>query len=375
MTEHPTTSAPMFANFLEDWLVAQRLRLRPTTLLSYESVAQSYLIPRFGHRAVHDITTRDVNVLYADLMNGGAVRKDSLCANSVRHVHIVLSRALDSAVLQGLLERNPAWGCTVPRQNRPRFTAPVWTDDQVQIFLAFLDGHPHRALYRLALATGMRRAELLGLSWNDLGIADVTVRQGLTMVAGRFHVASSKTRRPRTISIDAETSLLLERHRLWEALKDRSPEATGRQWNLVFTDHVGGPLDPSVITHEFRTLVAQSPLPRIRLHDLRHTHATLLLGAGIPLHVVSARLGHSARTTFEYYAHALPHNDRLAADAFSAAVGGSSAMSSVAGYALQYADAPWNPGMLTRMPKHIAEQRRVAARVRRPYRFQADTND
>ena len=267
MIEHPTATGAPFDDFLEDWLVAQRLRLRPTTLLSYESAAEAYLIPRFGRQDLGAITTRDVNMLYADLMNGGAVRKDSLCANSVRHVHIVLSRALDSAVLQGLIERNPAWGCTVPRQNRPRFSAPVWTGDQVQEFLAFLEGHSRHALYRLALATGMRRAELLGLSWNDVDAADVTVRQGLTWVSGKFYVASSKTRRPRTISIDAETSLLLERHRLWEALKHRSPDAVGRQWNLVFTDDAGGPLEPMGITYEFRTLVAKASMPRIRLHD------------------------------------------------------------------------------------------------------------
>ncbi|HSK90069.1 MAG TPA: site-specific integrase, partial [Euzebyales bacterium] len=167
-----------------------------------------------------------------------------------------------------------------------------------------------------------RRGELLGLRWSDIDDdgQQVGVRSSLAIVGGRPQLKTTKTTHVRRIHLDARTAAAVQRQR---AVQDAARRSAGTQWrnelDLVFTEELGAPLVPQRTTHRFRRLVRRLDVPTIRLHDLRHTHATLLLQAGVPVKVVSERLGHASITiTMDVYAHVLPAMDRDAADRYGA---------------------------------------------------------
>jgi integrase len=176
-------------------------------------------------------------------------------------------------------------------------------------------------LWRVAAMTGMRRGEVLGLRWVDLDLRDGTLSIVQARVRGADGVAptSPKTERGRRlVDIDPTTAALLKRRRK-QQIADKLEAGPG--WidsDLVFTRCDGAPLDPDVVSHKFNRIVKEAGLRRIRLHDLRHTQATLWLKAGVPTYVVSRRLGHASEAfTQEQYAHVLPGQQREAAIEFA----------------------------------------------------------
>ena len=149
----------------------------------------------------------------------------------------------------------------------------------------------------------------------------LTVRRALSVVKGNAQLKQPKTSRCRTLRLDTVTAQVLEQRRQTQERQRAEAREWRNGWNLVFTDGLGRHLEPVKITHAFRVAVRDAPVPRIRLHDLRHTHATLLLQAGVPVKVVSERLGHAQISlTLDIYAHVLPAMDADAADRFAAAV-------------------------------------------------------
>ncbi len=168
----------------------------------------------------------------------------------------------------------------------------------------------------------MRRGEVLGLRWGDVDLARrrVVVRHTLVSIAYEVHESTPKTHRPRLVELDEGTSTALEQHRERAATeRDRGVD------DLVFTDMHGGRLHPDLFTQKFDRLVVRSGLPRIRLHDLRHTHATLGLAAGVPVRVMSERLGHaSPEFTMRQYQHVLPGMQAAAAQQIADLLGDAS---------------------------------------------------
>lgn len=195
----------------------------------------------------------------------------------------------------------------------------VWTAEQARRFLDLVDDHPWRSLWHLALGTGARRGELLGLGWDDVDLPArrLTIRRSLTVVDGVARLLGTKTSRVRTLSLGASVV-----DALWRAAPVAAGEhRAGGGWGLVMTDVDGRHLDPMAVTREFRRLVRELDVPVIRLHDLRHTHASLLLEQGVPAKVVSDRLGHTTiAMTMDVYAHLMPSMDRDAADRLDAAI-------------------------------------------------------
>ena len=207
---------------------------------------------------------------------------------------------------------NPADGCDPPRGSsapEPR----TWTAEQLAAFLEAVDDDPLHPLWHLLAMTGMRRGEALGLRWRDIDFtrSSLAVRQCLIAVGYEVRIVPPKTGRGRrAIALDPVTVSLLERHRRRSAARSRL-RSDGA---LVFDDVSGRSLHPVAVSKRFATLVRQTGLPRIRLHDLRHTHATLALEAGVHPKVVSERLGHSTITlTLDVYSHALQHMQEEAA--------------------------------------------------------------
>ena len=315
----PLSSQSSVAAYLDEWLALQRSRLQPSTWESYRIHVECYLVPALGETLLAELTTAQLTTFYARLQQAGGRLGQPLSLRSVRYCHGVLHKALADAVRLDLLARNVAANAMLPRIEVPgkeRDELRTWTADQLRDFLEHTIRSPLHPLWLVAATTGLRRGELLGLRWDDvhLDAGRLDVRRALSVVKKQAQLKQPKTSRCRSLQLDAVTVDALRHHR------QRAPAS---DWNLVFTEPDGRHLDPMQVTHAFRVAVRGAPVPRLTLHGLRHTHASLLLQAGVPVKVVSERLGHATISlTLDIYAHVLPTMDADAADRFSAVVFG-----------------------------------------------------
>lgn len=315
LIEQHSADDPTLAGFVEhEWLPSMRGRIKPSTFDSYQRNLRLHVLPRLGSRRLGAISVRDLNSLYGHLLADG--RKNGsggLSATTVRYIHVILHGALGDAVDVGLIDVNPGTKAKPPRASGgPVQELRVWTAVQLRDFLSRIADDPLYAAFHLGAMTGMRRGEVLGLRWADvdLSLRQLTVRHTLISIAYEVRESTPKTGRPRLVELDPATAQVVERHRAHIGATSR-PSGTG---DLVFTDYEGHPLHPDLFTQKFDRLVARSGLPRIRLHDLRHTHATLGLAAGVPVRVMSERLGHrSPEFTMRQYQHVLPGMQAAAA--------------------------------------------------------------
>ena len=230
-------------------------------------------------------------------------------AAAIRYAHAVLHRALDQAVVWRLIERNPATGAVLPRRSRPEMR-PLSTSE-ARRFLEAASGHPLEPLFILALTTGMRQGELLGLRWRDVDWAArrISVHHTLVRMHGRWWLGDPKTPRASARSTLTDPTLdLLRAHRAHQAERLLAIGHRITDDDFVFSDDAGEPLwGRHVTTREFGPLLRQAELPPIRFHDLRHTFATLQLAAGTNPKIVSEVLGHKdVAITLDRYSHAMP---------------------------------------------------------------------
>jgi integrase len=285
------------------WLPTTQRRIKPSTFSSYQSNLENHVLPALGHRSLQELTTEHLDGLYARL--GVDERKRGsgpLSAKTIHYIHATIHKALDDAVDRGLLSRNPASRATPPRAERREMT--VWGPAQLARFLEHAQGTELGAVWRLAAMTGMRRGELLGLRWGDVDLiaSRVSVRRSAVVSGTEVIESTPKNHRARVIDLDRETAQRLRGYRLKQ-------EAVGRREDhdavAVHTD--GTPIHPDHLSLSFQKLARAAGLPRIRLHDLRHTHATIALKAGISAHIIAERLGHASPAfTLDQYAHVLP---------------------------------------------------------------------
>ena len=328
MSDADAGDVPRLGAYLDEWLERQATRLRPSTLKSYRQLVGAYLQPHLGDLALDELDRRLLEDVYARLLHRGGVNGKPLSVRSVEYVHVVLGRALQDAVLDGWIATNPARAARPPRYDPTAVELDdepeVWTLAQAARFLAFVDDHPWRTLWHLAIGTGARRGELLGLRWRDVDLeaATVDIRRSLTVVGGVPRLLATKHASRRVITIGASVVEALRHHERGQRRRRQAAERWEDRWGLVFTGDDGAPIDPMAVTVEFRELVRRAPVPVVRLHDLRHFHATALLQAGISAKVVSQRLDHTTITaTLDGYAHVLPAMDDEAVELLEAALG------------------------------------------------------
>jgi len=308
---------PPLGEYLDEWLERRTTQLHPGTIQCYRGVVERYLKPSLRNAQLTSLDRRAIEELYAALLQGGGRQGRPLSPATIAHVHTVLNGAMKDAVLDGLLEVNPAARARRPQRD-PGATEidddlHVWTVEQAAHFLDEVDDHPQRALWHLAIGTGARRGEMLGLRWSevDLDAALIRISRSLTRVDRVTRLLGTKTSRNRTLSIgDGVVDALARERDAQDERRRRAGRSWSNEWGLVFTDGDGTPLKPVRVTDEFRRLVRVLDLPVIRLHDLRHTHASLLLDQGAPMKLVSERLGHTKiAMTMDNYAHLMPAMD------------------------------------------------------------------
>jgi len=224
-------------------------------------------------------------------------------------VHLTLHRALEDAVADGLLRYNPA--ARAHRGTAPAALIQVWSSTELRAFLDSVEDEPWFALWRLAATTGMRRGELRGLCWRDVDLdrERLNIRRQLQGSGRTLSFAPPKTEAGRRcIALDRITVEALRQHKSRHSVTWSTGQAQPLEdGELVFCRADGSGRHPDVVSHEFASLVRLANLPKIRFHDLRHTHATLALQAGVHPKVVQERLGHaSVEVTLDTYSHVLP---------------------------------------------------------------------
>lgn len=302
------------AEVLTNWLnTTAKQRVRPRTLNDYRWLAERYLIPVLGDRRLSQLHAGDIQTAYATMLDRG------LSPRTIRYAHSVLHGALEQAVRWQSLVRNPAKLVTLPRQVR----CEMQTLDAAQARALLLAARDDRwfALWIMLIAGGMRPGEALGCKWADLEGNQLRIQR--TLVRGSDHewqLTEPKTAKARRTVVlpPAAVEALNE----LQGRQNRERRVAGIEWQeygLIFTTHLGQPLDYRVVVRRhFRRIVRQANVPSIRPYDLRHTCATLLLGAGENVKVVSERLGHaSAALTLDVYSHVLPHMQEQAAERLS----------------------------------------------------------
>ena len=308
---------------VETWLPARRVNLRASTVLGYQKVIQRRIVPYIGDELLAALDAATLEHFYARLLAGGGEGGRQLSAKTVANTAGVLSIALADAVRLKLVPHNVANDARLPRRRRPEMTA--WTEAEAGAFLASVADDRLFPLWRLALATGLRRGELAGLRWRDVDLTEGRLTVASTRVVADVVVTGEpKTRAgARVVSLDPETVTALA---AWRRQQAEERLAVGPAWQdhgLVFVDQVGVPPHPETMTRWWRESVARAGLPPIRLHDARHTAATMLLRAGVPVKVVAQRLGHAdVAVTMRVYQHVTAQDDRSAADATGRALGG-----------------------------------------------------
>ena len=321
VTDEQTT----VGNYLENWVEA--VDIRPSTRAGYEGHVRNHLVPRLGSYRLQNLDKFTIKSFYTTLADQGGNRRTGgpLTARTIHRIHNTLHRALEDAVEDGLIIKNPADGA----HSEPRAVDHdmiTWTADELAKFLRSVREDRWYPLWRTLAMTGMRRAEVAGLKWEqvDLTARTIIVQRTRTRVRGGVVEGPPKTNRGRrTIDLDEGTVDALF---AWAAQQMTEQSEWGDAYQdegWVFTWEDGSPLEPTGISSRFRRRLRNAGVPRMRLHDLRDTHATLLLKAGVPPHVVSQRLGHSTVAfTLQVYAHVLPGQQQEAAEKVAALVDG-----------------------------------------------------
>jgi integrase len=305
------------AQYLTDWLEhTQKQSVRPRTYERYEEIARLHIIPALGRHKLQQLSAQHVQAFYTQKLEAG------LSALTVISFHNLLHKALDTAVKWNMVARNVCDAVSPPR--RQRFEVMPLKLEQIQQLLAAVEGHRLAALFKLALATGMRRGELLGLKWQDIDLAKgtVQVRRVLTRMPSRlpgkgYVEAEPKTQRSRRTIIIAPFALeALKEHRVRQLDEGERADACWQAHDFVFCTPLGTHLNPTRdMLDLLKVFLKQSGLPEIRFHDLRHSSATLLLSLGVHPKVVQEILGHSQISmTLDIYSHVLPsmHQDAMA---------------------------------------------------------------
>lgn len=293
----------------KSWLPMTEPRVKPTTFYSYRRNLELHVLPTLGQKPLQQLTPPMLTTLYGQLARDRDERK-GLRAKTISYIHATLHKVLADAVDAGLLGKNVAAGAKAPRPAK-RAVGGInsWEPDELARFLTHVKGTRLEAIWRLTAMTGMRRGEVLGLRWCDVDLerARLSVRQAVVAVGYEVVHSTPKSHSARVIDLDAETVDQLRAHRTRQEAEQDEWSDDYQDHGLVVAKENGEPIHPHTFSQAFERLIEKAGLRTIRLHDLRHTHATLALKAGVPVKVISERLGHeSPAFTLKQYAHVIP---------------------------------------------------------------------
>ena len=318
--EHVAPSKLTFADYLIDrWLPTRESQLAPSTFESYSANVRHHIAPALGSARLQGLSADVLTRFYGERLASG------LSARTVRYLHAIIHKALADALSWGLVVRNVADAASPPSNSAAKGPpAATWSAAELATFMGSVAGKRLEPLWRLYATTGLRRGEALGLTWRDVDLDAGTIAVAKARVSTEAGVVDSspKSGRGRAVALDAGTVAKLREHRkrqLEERLAWGPAYADG---DYVFCRKDGTPYAPDYVTRAFRDAIKRAEVPRIRLHDLRHSWASLALAAGVNPKVVSERLGHATVSfTLDVYSHVLPGVQEDAAEKVAALVG------------------------------------------------------
>lgn len=300
-----------FGEMILKWLEDKRTGVKYSTWKSYDWLVNKHIVPNAGHIPLAKLKPQHLHELYHRIL------LPVLAAASIKKAHVIIVDALNRAVTWGMIPRNVAMTVSLPRGKKPKFL--VWNERQLQQFLTAAESEPFYPVFELAASTGMRQSELLALprSSVDLPRLMLSVRQAYTLSENGGHeIEDTKNdSSERSIALFPSTGITLDRHLEQQKKHQEKVSAFGAYTDhgLVFQTGRGTPIGPRNLSRSYYAIIDKiqqndPTFPRIRFHDLRHTHATILLKAGIHPKIVQERLGHSSiSVTLDTYSHVLPN--------------------------------------------------------------------
>ena len=304
-------SKEILSKYLEHWLqTTAKQRVREKTFSSYQSLIHRYVIPTLGNSKLAKLTPLQIQELYNSLLEKG------LSSRTVRYTHSVLRNALEQAVKWSMLYRNPADLVDLPKLQKQEMKS--FPPEEASKFMSAIIYSKWKAAFSLLISSGMRPGEVLGLKWSDVNFDEgkVYILRTLSRSSEGWKFEEPKTSKSRrTIPLPPSVIKDLKEHKKEQAAEKLEAENYTDN-GLIFACQNGEPLhERNLVRRHFKPLLEKAGLPNIRLYDLRHTCATLLLTAGENPKVVSERLGHaSVILTLDTYSHVLPDMQQGAAD-------------------------------------------------------------
>jgi integrase len=317
LTDHARGSLAMpdritFAEWLEKWLEGKKAKLSPNTTNRYAELIRLHINPHIGKVKVQAFKPVQLREFYA--MHG----QGPLAPRTVRHIHNIIHGSLETALRLELVMRNVAdiVKPEIASQDNTLKVAQSWTADEATRFIAAARGDTHYAMFYLLLALGLRRGEVLGLRWTNVNLEKPSVRieEAIVSIAGKMHVTTPKTMNSRrTLRLPADVVNVLKQHKI-DQERTHLENGIRPARDYLFTSETGTPIDPNNVKRIMKRIVTVAGVRLIRIHDLRHTWASLARRAGIPLEVVSEKLGH-ARSSFtaDVYRHTFEDEHEAAA--------------------------------------------------------------
>lgn len=315
--------------WLTIWLNEYLNDVRPSTAYNYKRNLELHIMPQLGKARLEKLSPQMVQRVYNDLSKPKNSAQKPLHPKSVKDVHGVLHKALDQAVKNGYLKVNPCNVCVLPRAEKTEIK-PL-EQEQIQLFLKAIEGHVHEYYYKIALFTGLREGEMLGLTWDcvDFERGMLTVKQQLRKSqekGGEYYVAPTKNGKQRVIALAPSVVDLFrmqKRHLqelelaaggIWmkDAVLFSSRNEKEQHYDLVFRNEMGDRLSYRTVYDCFKRVVAELGMKDARIHDLRHTYAVISFQSGDDVKTIQSNLGHAtAAFTLDVYGHV---NDQMKKD-------------------------------------------------------------
>ena len=292
--------------WLDIWLKDYQIGVKDSTAYLYERQAKLYLWPALGNIPLETLKAHTVQRLYNSLSQEHD-GQPALSAKSIKNIHGVLHKALKQAVLIGYLRTNPTEACILPRIIRKEMH-PL-EEDQVAVFLREVQGHPHEYLYKIALFTGLREGEVLGLGWEhiDFQAGTLTVKRQLRREqkkGGEYYFSPPKNNKSRCLTLAPSVIQLFRLQKLEQNSMRMEAGDAWEEHGLIFTNQTGGYLSYRTVYDRFKRIVRNIGAPATRFHDLRHTFAVASIKSGDDIKTVQENLGHAtAAFTLDVYGH------------------------------------------------------------------------
>ena len=292
------------SEWIDLWLeIYAKPAVKPKTHIAYESVCNNHIKPMIGHIPLKSITTTAIQLFYNKLLEKG-----NLSCKTIKNIHAILHKALEQAFLAGEIKQNPASRCTLPKSMRHKIE-PL-DDESIASFLSAIRGHRFENVYYLTLFTGLRKGEVLGLSWDCVDFENNMIlinKQLLNYPHSEvsYDLSTTKSGKERYVPVASSVMTMLRKQKIWqEECAKKAGSGWNNEWNLVFTDEIGRHLCHETVYRNFKRIMKSIGMDGVRFHDLRHTYAVASLESGDDIKTIQDNLGHAtASFTLDVYGH------------------------------------------------------------------------